>query len=40
VSYDDLSDDELRELHATARRFLAGDADVEELPADSLKRVG
>lgn len=39
VSYDDLTDDEQRELHATARRFLAGEADVEELPADSLKRV-
>ncbi len=34
VSYDDLTDDEQRELHATARRFLAGEADVEELPAD------
>ncbi|GFR47649.1 hypothetical protein Agub_g9392 [Astrephomene gubernaculifera] len=39
VSYDDPTDDELRELHSTARRFLAGEADVEELPADSLKRV-
>ncbi|EFJ50296.1 Kif9 type kinesin [Volvox carteri f. nagariensis] len=39
VSYDDLTDDELRDLHATARRFLAGEADAEELPADSIKRV-
>ncbi|GIM16156.1 hypothetical protein Vretimale_18808 [Volvox reticuliferus] len=39
VSYDDLTDDELRELHATARRFLQGQAEPEELPADSLKRV-
>ncbi|KAG2485910.1 hypothetical protein HYH03_015354 [Edaphochlamys debaryana] len=39
VSYDDPSDDELRELHALARRFLAGEAEVEELPVDSIKRV-
>ncbi|GIL58915.1 hypothetical protein Vafri_13928 [Volvox africanus] len=39
VSYDDLTDDELRELHGTARRFLQGQAEPEELPADSLKRV-
>ncbi|KXZ54349.1 hypothetical protein GPECTOR_5g430 [Gonium pectorale] len=39
VSYDDLTDDELRDLHVTARRFLAGEAEPEELPADSLKRV-
>ncbi|GLC42055.1 Kinesin heavy chain [Pleodorina starrii] len=39
VSYDDLTDDELRDLHATARRFLNGEAEPEELPTDSLKRV-
>ncbi|KAG2434981.1 hypothetical protein HYH02_011980 [Chlamydomonas schloesseri] len=39
VSYDDLTDDELRELHATCRRFLQGEAEPEDLPADSMKRV-
>ncbi len=39
MSYDDLTDDELRELHGTARRFLAGEAEPEELPTESIKRV-
>lgn len=39
MSYDDLTDDELRELHATCRRFLHGEAEPEDLPADSMKRV-
>ena len=37
--YDDLNDAEVRDMAALARRFLAGDADLEELPTDTLKRI-
>ncbi|KAK9806270.1 hypothetical protein WJX72_007966 [[Myrmecia] bisecta] len=39
ISYGDLSDAELRELALLVKRFLSGEADVDELPADTLKRV-
>ena len=39
VSYDDMSDAEVRELNALARRFLNGSADIEELPSNSLKSI-
>jgi len=39
ISYDDMSDAEVRELNALARRFLNGSADIEELPSDTLKSI-
>ena len=39
ISYDDMSDSEVRELNALAKRFLTGGADIEELPSDSLKAI-
>lgn len=39
VNYDDLSDAEVRELNALARRFLNGQAEVEELPSDTIKSI-
>lgn len=39
MSYDDLSDSEVRELQSVVARFLSGTADLEELPTDSLKRI-
>ena len=34
-----MSDSEVRELNALAKRFLTGSADIEELPSDSLKAI-
>jgi hypothetical protein len=39
VNYDDLSEADLQDLQRLAKRYLAGEAEVEELPTDSLKRV-
>lgn len=37
--YEDLRDDEARELSLLVKRYLGGDADMEQLPTDSLKRI-
>ncbi len=39
VNYDDLSDAEVRELNALAKRFLGGTADIEELPCDTVRTI-
>jgi kinesin family protein 6/9 len=39
ISYDDMSDAEIRELNALAKKFLSGNADVEELPCETVKSI-
>ncbi|GAX79184.1 hypothetical protein CEUSTIGMA_g6624.t1 [Chlamydomonas eustigma] len=39
ISYDDMSDAEVRELNALAKKFLSGNTDVEELPCETVKSI-
>ena len=34
ISYDDMSAGDIRELNDLARRFLSGEADLEDIPVD------
>lgn len=39
INYDDLSGADLRDLNGLVRRFLDGNADVDELPIDTVKHI-